>query len=126
MPNKMTVDHGYFNTQAEALRDIASTGFWPTTYVSDASPELPLHHHNDDIIGYVIEGETYVLNENNERIDIKAGDRLNIPKGARHAEGKVTDRVTYIVSISDPIPFIEALAPVDPQGPFPEADRPGA
>jgi len=55
----MTVDHNYFATQAEVMHDIARTGFWPTTYVSGVSPELPC---------------TYVLDENEKRVVIGAGD----------------------------------------------------
>lgn len=116
---EMTVDHGYFETHADVMRDIAETGFWPTTYVSTPSPELPLHHHGQDIIGYVLEGSTYVLDADGKRVPIRAGDRLNIPKGAWHAEGEVTERVTYIVTVREPVPFLEALTPLDPKGPFP-------
>ncbi len=116
----MTIDHGYFETHADVMADIARTGFWPTTYLSTASPELPVHYHNYDIIGYVLSGSTYVLDEDGERIDIRAGDRLNIPKGAWHAEGEVNEEVTYIVTISSPVPFLEALMPMEPRGPWPE------
>jgi len=116
----LTVDRSYFSTQAEVMADIASTGFWPTTYISDASPELPVHYHDQDIIGYVMSGSTYVLNEDGQRLEISAGDRLNIPKGAWHAEGAVTDTVTYIVTIREPIPFLEALMPREPRGPWPD------
>ncbi len=115
----ITVDRGYFKTHADVMRDIAATGFWPTTYVSAASPELPLHHHGHDIIGYVLAGSTYLLDADRRRMAIQAGDRLNIPKGAWHAEGAVDEQVTYIVTVRDPVPFLEALAPLDPQGPFP-------
>ena len=72
--SRMTVDHNYFATQAEVMHDIARTGFWPTTYVSGVSPELPVHYHNYDIIGYVMSGSTYVLDENEKRVVIGAGD----------------------------------------------------
>lgn len=116
----MTVDHNYFDSQADVMQDIAKTGFWPTTYVSDASPELPVHYHNYDIIGYVMSGSTYLLSEDNEKITISAGDRLNIPKGAWHAEGEVSEQVTYIVTVSEPVGFMEALMPLEPRGPWPE------
>jgi len=116
----MTVDHQYFENHADVMADVARTGFWPTTYVSGKSPELPVHYHNYDIIGYVMSGSTYVLDADNQRIEIKAGDRLNIPKGAWHAEGEVDETVTYIVTISEPIAFLEALMPMEPKGPWPE------
>jgi len=116
---KLTVQRGFFETTAEVMRDIASTGFWPTTYVSDVSPELPVHFHNHNIIGYVIEGSTYLLDEDEQRIDIKAGDRLNIPKGAWHAEGAVSEKMIYIVTVDEPIGLMQALQPMEPRGPFP-------
>jgi quercetin dioxygenase-like cupin family protein len=115
----MTVDHNYFGSQADVMQDIGKTGFWPTTFVSDESPELPVHYHNYDIIGYVMSGSTYLLDEDSQRITISAGDRLNIPKGAWHAEGAVTDTVTYIVTVSEPVAFMEALTPLEPRGPWP-------
>lgn len=115
----MTVDANFFSDRSEVMEDIAKTGFWPTTYVSGESPELPLHYHDYDIVGYVIEGSTYLLNEDGDRVEIGPGARLNIPKGAWHAEGECADRVTYIVTISEPVPFIEALTPREPKGQMP-------
>lgn len=116
---KMTVDKAYFNSHEEVMADIAKNGYWPTTYVSEPSPELPLHHHPEDIIGYLVEGSSYVLGEHGERIELEPGDRLVIPKGAWHAEGEVTERMVYVVSIGNPIPFIEALMPLEPQSDWP-------
>ncbi len=116
----MTIDHNFFTDHADVMRDIAKTGFWPTTYVSGESPELPLHYHNYDIVGYLMEGSGYLLDENENRVDINPGARLNIPKGAWHAEGAVTERMTYIVTVSEPIAFFEALMPVEPKGPMPD------
>ncbi len=116
---KLVVEKGYFGNRAEAMNDIRDTGYWPTTYVSQRSPELPLHYHDHDIIGYVIDGATYVLDEGEARVEIAAGDRLVIPKGAWHAEGEVVDPVIYIVTTREPVPFIEAVMPREPRGPFP-------
>ena len=116
---KLAVEKGRFEGLAGALEDIRSTGYWPSTYVSGRSPELPLHYHDHDIIGYVISGETYLLDENRERVSIGPGDRLVIPQGAWHAEGEVTDTVTYLVSVREPVSLMEAVLPREPQGPFP-------
>lgn len=110
----LTVDKGFFTSKDQVLEDIRKSGFWPTTYISNASPELPLHWHDGDIIGYVMEGETYLLNENAERIPLQAGDRLNIPAGALHAEGEVRDKVVYIVTMRKCIPMMEGLTMLDP------------
>ena len=44
---------------------------------------------------------------------------VDIPKGAWHAEGEVTDRVVYIVSVREPVPLLEAIIPREPKGPLP-------
>lgn len=117
--SKMTVQKGYFTSRAEVMEDIRDSGYWPTTYISETSPELPIHYHDHDIIGYVMEGHTYLLDEDGERVALDPGDRLVIPKGAWHAEGQVLEKVVYIVSFRDPIPFLEGILPREPQGPFP-------
>ena len=119
---KMVVEKGYFSSHADVMEDIRTTGFWPTTFLSGKSPELPVHHHDYDIIGYVMEGETYLLDENEQRVPIGPGDRLVIPKGAWHAEGAVEERVVYIVSVSEAVPILDAIMPREARGPFPSFD----
>jgi uncharacterized cupin superfamily protein len=120
--SKMVIEKNYFNTQSEVMEDIRDTGYWPTTFISNKSPELPVHYHDHDIIGYVMEGETYLLDEDENKIPIGAGDRLVIPKGAWHAEGEVTERVVYITTFREAIPFLEGIMPREPRGPFPSFD----
>ena len=64
---------------------------------------------------YVLSPETYLLDEDGERIPVGPGDRLVIPKGAWHAEGEVLDRVVYIVSLREPIPLMEGILPQEPR-----------
>ena len=120
--SKMVIDKSYFKNHGEVMEDIRDSGYWPTTYISNKSPELPIHYHDHDIIGYVMEGETYLLDEDGEQVPIGPGDRLVIPKGAWHAEGEVTSKVVYIVSLRDPVPLMEGLLPREPKGPFPSFD----
>lgn len=117
----MRIEKGAFETRQDVYRDMQETGFWPTTYHSSPSPELPLHWHDGDIIGYLMEGETYVLNEKGERCDLRAGDKLILPAGALHAEGEVTEPVTYIVTLKRCEPFFEALRMLDPAA-YPNPD----
>ena len=92
-----------------ALEDIRATGYWPTTFVSPPTPELPLHHHEVDILGYLIEGRTYILDAAGVRHDIGPGDKLLIPAGTRHAEGETTTQVTYLVTLPDTRRLTDAL-----------------
>ncbi len=119
---KMVVDKNYFETRSDVMDDIRKTGFWPTTFLSGRSPELPVHYHDYDIIGYVIEGETYLLDEDEQRVPIGPGDRLVIPKGAWHAEGEVNEKVVYIVTVNEAVPMRDALMPREARGPFPSFD----
>jgi len=115
--SRMVIEKSYFKSRAEVMEDIRDTGYWPTTFISDPSPELPIHYHNHDLIGYVVEGKAYLLDEDGQKVPIETGDRLVIPKGAWHAEGEVTDRVVYIVTLREAIPLLEAIMPQEPKGP---------
>ena len=119
---KMIIEKNYFKDRAEVMENIRDSGCWPTTFISHRSPELPVHYHDHDIIGYVMEGETYLLDEDGDRVPIGPGDRLDIPKGAWHAEGEVTERVIYLVTVREAVPFLEAILPREPKGPFPSFD----
>ena len=111
----------FFKDKSEVLEDIKQTGYWPTTYVSDPSPALDTHWHDVDINGYVIKGSTWVRDGvSGERLSLEAGDKLIIPAGALHAEGEVTDSVTYIVACSRAGQLFKLLkmrSPDDPQRP---------
>ena len=113
-PGPMQVIHNFHTTKAEVLDDIKKLDLWPTVYVSDRMEELPLHWHDIDNCGYVMEGESYVINANGEQIPLKAGDKLQIPMGAIHAEGRVTKRMVYIVGISVPENLFDVLSLLDP------------
>ena len=110
----MQVVHNFFETKEQVLDDIRDQDLWPTTYVSERMEELPLHWHDVDNCGYVLEGSSYVLNENGERVPLGPGDKLIIPAGALHAEGAVTERMVYIVGIPDAANLFERLTLLPP------------
>ena len=88
--------------------------------MTDASPEIPVHWHDTELHGYVMEGETYILDEEGMKIPVGPGDRMVIPKGAWHAEGEVKEKVVYIVTTREAVPFNEGIMPREPKGPFPK------
>ena len=114
-PGPMQVVHNFFTTKSEVLADLDKLDLWPTTYVSDRMEELPLHWHDVDNCGYVLEGSSYVLDENGERIPLGPGDKLIIPAGAIHAEGEVTERMVYIVGITVAENLFDKLTLLDPE-----------
>ncbi len=114
-PGPMRVEHNFFSTKSEVLADIDRLDLWPTVYVSNRMEELPLHWHDVDNCGYVMEGKSYVLNERGERIELSAGDKLIIPAGAIHAEGEVTERMVYIVGLPVAENLFDKLELLDPE-----------
>lgn len=98
-PGPLQIVRGAFTSKAEVLAELAAMDFWPTTYVSERMQELPLHWHDFDDVGYLIEGRTYLLDERGERIELGPGDKLILPRGAIHAEGEVLERTVWIVGI---------------------------
>ena len=113
----MKVHKGFFRSRAEVFADLEQTGHWPTTYVSEPSPALPLHSHNLDVTGYVMSGGSYVLDENGERFDLEPGDKLELPKGTVHAEGEVLETTTYIVGTESAGQFFQQFTMLDPNDP---------
>ena len=114
-PGPMQVIHNFFTTKSEVFKDLDRLDLWPTTYVSDRMQELPLHWHDVDNCGYVLEGSGYVLNEHGEKIPLGPGDKLSIPAGALHAEGEVSARMVYIVGIPEAANLFEKLSLRDPK-----------
>ncbi len=99
----LDIRKSFFETKDEVLEDIRKTGFWPTTFVSNESPELPVHWHEEEVHGYVLEGETYLVDgETGERLPFGVGDKLVLPAGTLHAEGEVKRRMVYIVAMREP------------------------
>ena len=105
----MKIHKGFFKTREEVMEDLIKRGHWPTTYVSEPSPELPLHSHNLDVTGYVISGAAYVLDENGRRYNLEPGDKLEIPKDTVHAEGQSRETTTYIVGTEFAGQFFDSL-----------------
>lgn len=114
----LEVKKGFFTDQSEIMDDLKKTGFWPTTFISEPYPGVGVHWHDVDINGYVISGSTWVRDgKTGEKITIEAGDKLLIPRGALHAEGEVTDTVTYIVATSRPGQLLDLLQMKSPSEP---------
>lgn len=104
------VHRHYFETLEQVLEDIKTDGYWPTTFVSKPSPALDLHWHDSEVHGYVLDGQTWVLDgDSGRRIDIQTGDKLVFPHGALHAEGEVTETMIYMVALPEPRPFSNFL-----------------
>jgi quercetin dioxygenase-like cupin family protein len=110
------IQKGFFKTRDDVLDDIKKTGFWPTTYVAQPSPPLPVHWHDLDVHGYILAGRTWFLDgESNEKRDVEPGDKVIIRARTLHAEGETTENVTMILALSEPGPFKEFLEQLSPE-----------
>ena len=112
----------FFQSRDQVLDDLKHTGHWPSTLISDPSPEMPLHWHDLDVTGYIMSGSVYLLDEHGVRHDLTIGDKFAIPKGTLHAEGEVKETVTYIIGMEVPGKIFEQFKQRDPDDP----QRPGA
>ena len=110
----LVVHKQFFKERAEIYTDLGKSGHWPTTYVSGASTELPLHWHDLDVSGYVVSGSTYLVDEFGTHHTLEPGDKLDIPRGTLHAEGAVVDEVIYIVGTAEPGELLTQLALLSP------------
>lgn len=108
----MRVIHNHFATKDDVLDEIKRLDLWPTTYVSGRMDELPVHFHDVDNHGFVLEGSSYVLDEHGARVPLGPGDKLEIPAGALHAEGEVTERMVYIVGVPVAENLLDVLTPL--------------
>ena len=97
----LQIFRNFFQSPGEVLDDIKRTGFWPTTLIAPASPELPLH--------WTLDGKT------GERIMMQPGDKLIVPAGALHAEGDSPEPMTYIVALPEARPMDKFLTLEPPE-----------
>ena len=111
---KIQVEKSCFSSLEEALEDIKKHKLWPTTYAIDQATEAGLHWHTEDVHGYLLEGETYALDEDGNRYPFSAGDKIIIPAGTLHAEGEINGPVVSIVGIPEPLSPDRFLKARDP------------
>jgi quercetin dioxygenase-like cupin family protein len=99
----ITIESSFFQNRDEVLEDIRKHGNWPTTFVSGPSEGLPLHWHDDEVHGYVMEGRTsFVDGATGKETLVGPGDKVIVPARCVHAEGAVADRVVYIIALPEP------------------------
>ena len=104
----------FFETRDDVLRDIMEEGTWPATALSPPHSGLPIHSHGTTFTAYVISGATDIYDEESgHTFDIKAGDKLVLPAGVRHAEGAVSEEMVYILGLADCVMLEDAIEQLD-------------
>ncbi|MFT5425395.1 MAG: hypothetical protein ACI9ZT_000321 [Gammaproteobacteria bacterium] len=107
---------GFFKTRDEVFDDIKATGFWPTTYKSNASQTVPIHWHHIDVHGYILSGHFSLLDgESSQQLDFEQGDKFVVPARTLHAECAIKEDVLMILALSEPGVFTDLLEQVSPE-----------
>jgi quercetin dioxygenase-like cupin family protein len=100
----------FFQDRGDILEDLKVSGFWPSTYVSGASPGLPVHWHSHAVHAYVVEGRTTLHDAEKDFVhQVGPGDKIVVEPRTLHAEGEVKDRVVYIIAAPEALPPDEFL-----------------
>lgn len=111
----MSVIRGKFPALDDVLVDLRARGLWPTTYVVDHATEAGLHWHTEDVFAYILQGSSYALDGEGNRIDVNAGDLIIIPAGELHAEGEIHENTITIVGLPLALKPDQFLKPHPPE-----------
>lgn len=84
-------------TESELRERLHREGLSPTLWWNDPGDVYPEHTHGYDKVVYVVRGSIrWVLTETGQEIEAHAGDRLELPRGTRHAAYVGPDGVTCL------------------------------
>lgn len=110
----LIVEKAHFEGLAGALQAIAGKGLYPTTYATDHATAAELHWHNEEVLAYLVQGETYFLDGDNNRYPLQAGDLITVPARTVHAEGDIKEPVVMLIGLREALPMDRFLLPHDP------------
>lgn len=110
----ITVQENAFSDLQGALSLIQSRALWPTTYTTNEATAAELHWHSENIFGFVISGDFYLLDDTGKRLEANAGASFMVPAGCLHAEGEINARVEIIIALEEALPMDKFLLPRPP------------
>lgn len=110
----LIIDKKYFDGLSGALEDIRARNLFPTTYATDQATAANLHWHNEEVLAYLVKGETYFLDEKGNKHQLEAGDLITVPTRSIHAEGDITEPVVMLIGLVEAVPMDQFLIQHDP------------
>ena len=114
---EITVSKRFFSRRADVFNDLASTGFWPLTLVTNQSTTQPPHYHDLDSHAYIMEGKVVIKDVTKQTsYDLEPGDKVIIPAYTVHLEMESSSRVIYIISIPEARRLKEFLPAIPMKG----------
>ena len=107
----------FFSNRSAVFRDLAITGFWPLTLVTNHATTQPAHYHDLDSHAYIMEGKVVITDiAKQANYDLEPGDKVIIPAYTEHLEAESSSRVTYIISIPEARGLREFLPAIRKKG----------
>jgi hypothetical protein len=67
----LTITKSHFDGLSGALEDIREKRLFPTTYATDHATAAKLHWHSDNVLAYMIKGNTYFLDAEGQKHRLK-------------------------------------------------------
>ncbi len=110
----LIVNKKHFDGLSGALEEIREKGLFPTTYATDHATAANLHWHNEDVLAYMIQGNTYFLDANGQEHRLEAGDLITVPARTLHAEGAINEPIVMLIGLKEALPMDRFLLPRDP------------
>ena len=72
-------------TMSNIIRVMKQEGLRPYTWANTPNHRYAVRSHNYNKVLYVLEGSVEItLPDNNQRVKLRIGDRIDIPAGVRH------------------------------------------
>ena len=110
----LKIEKQHFSGLRGALESIRERGLFPTTYATDHATAASLHWHSEEVLAYLIQGETYFLDSDGHKHQLEAGDLITVPSGTLHAEGEINEPVVMLIGLKEALPMDQFLVPRDP------------
>ena len=93
----LVIEKNMFANKSEAINHVNSLGLWPIAQILEEEESEELHWHRWDTHIYVVSGEfTSIDPHTKQKINLRTGDYMVMPKDRLHAMNSAADTATEI------------------------------
>jgi uncharacterized cupin superfamily protein len=101
----LVVEKNLFANKSEVISHANSLGLWPIAQILEEEESEEIHWHSWDTHIYMVAGEfTSIDPETKQKINLRPGDYMVMPKDRLHAMNSIADTVV-IYATKKPINF---------------------
>lgn len=111
----LIIEKGHFVGLDGALTEIKDKGLFPTTYATDHATAASLHWHSEEVLAYLVQGKTYFLDAEGQKLWLEPGDLIKVPARTLHAEGDINEPLVMLIGLAEALPMDRFLLPRDPE-----------